>query len=72
MHAFYLSTLEAEAGGFLSRGQPCLQTEFQGSQSYSVRLYLQKEKQKQKKLGVGLKRWLRALGYKEGHGDTCL
>jgi hypothetical protein len=34
-HVFNPSTWEAEAGGFPSFGQPGLQSEFQGSQSYT-------------------------------------
>jgi len=34
-HAFNSNTWEAEAGGFLSRGQPGLQSEFQDSQGYT-------------------------------------
>jgi hypothetical protein len=49
-HAFYPSTREAEAGGFLSSvgGQPGLQSEFQDSQSYTEKPCLGKKKQKQK------------------------
>jgi hypothetical protein len=35
VHAFNPSTREAEAGGFLSSGQPGLQSEFQDSQGYT-------------------------------------
>ena len=48
-HAFNPSTPEAEAGGFLSRGQPGLQSEFQDSQDYTKKPCLEK-KQKTKML----------------------
>ena len=47
-HAFYPSTREAEAGGFLSsRGQPGLQSEFQHSQDYTEQLCVKKQTNKQ-------------------------
>jgi hypothetical protein len=48
-HAFNLSTREAEAGGFLSWGQPGLQSELQDSQGYTEKPCLKKKKTKQKK-----------------------
>jgi hypothetical protein len=47
-HAFNPSTWEAEAGGFLSLGQPGLQSEFQDSQAYTEKPCLEKP-QKQNK-----------------------
>jgi hypothetical protein len=57
-HAFNPSTWEAEAGGFLSRGQPGLQSEFQDSQGYTEKPCLEKPKTKtkQKKSSAGF--WL--------------
>jgi hypothetical protein len=49
VHAFNPSTWEAEAGGFLSWGQPGLQSEFQDSQDYTVKPCLKKPKKKKKK-----------------------
>jgi hypothetical protein len=46
VHTFIPSTLEAEAGGFLVRGQPGLQSEFQDSQGYIEKPCLEKQKQK--------------------------
>jgi hypothetical protein len=44
-HAFNPNTWEAETGGFLSsRGQPGLQSEFQDSQSYTEKPWLEKPK----------------------------
>jgi hypothetical protein len=49
-HAFNLSTREAEAGKFLSLGQPGLQSEFQDCQGYTEKPCLKKTKnQKPKK-----------------------
>ena len=48
-HAFNSSTQEAEAGGFLSLGQPGLQSEFQDSQGYTDKPCLEKQKTKNKK-----------------------
>jgi hypothetical protein len=45
-HTFDPSTQEAEAGRFLSRGQPGLQSEFQNSQGYTEKPCLEKEKKK--------------------------
>jgi hypothetical protein len=45
-HAFHLSTWEEEAGGFLSRGHPSLQSEFQDSQGYTEKPCLEKKKKK--------------------------
>jgi hypothetical protein len=47
-HAFNPSTGEAEAGGFLS-SRPAWSTEFQDSQGYTEKPYLQKQKTKQQK-----------------------
>ena len=41
-HAFNPSTWEAEVGGFLSRGQPGLQSEFQDSHGYTEKPHLEK------------------------------
>jgi hypothetical protein len=48
-YAFNLSTWEAEAGGFLSSGQPGPQSEFQDSQGYTEKPCLEKPKKKKKK-----------------------
>jgi hypothetical protein len=48
-HAFNLSTWEAEAGRFLSQGQPGLQSELQDSQGYTEKPCLKKTKKKKKK-----------------------
>jgi hypothetical protein len=48
-HAFNPSTWEAEVGGFLSRGQPGLQSEFQDSHGYTEKPCLEKPKKKKKK-----------------------
>jgi hypothetical protein len=48
-HAFNPSTREAEAGGFLSRGQSGLQSEFQDSQGYTEKPCLEKPKKEKKK-----------------------
>ena len=48
LHAFNLSTQEAEAGGFLS-SRPGLQSEFQDSQGYTEKPCLKKQKQKTNK-----------------------
>jgi hypothetical protein len=49
-HAFNPSTLEPEAGGFLSsRGQPGLQSELQDSQGYTEKPCLKKQTNKKKK-----------------------
>jgi hypothetical protein len=45
-HAFNPSTQEAEAGRFLVRGQPGLQSEFQDSQGYTEKPCLEKTKNK--------------------------
>jgi hypothetical protein len=45
--SFNPSTWETEAGGFLSSGQPGLQSEFQDSQGYTEKPCLEKQKQKQ-------------------------
>jgi hypothetical protein len=42
VHAFNPSTWEAEAGRFLSRGYPGLQSEFQDSQGYTEKPCLEK------------------------------
>jgi hypothetical protein len=47
VHAFNLSTREAEADKF--RGQPGLQSEFQDSQGYAEKPSLEKPKKKKKK-----------------------
>jgi hypothetical protein len=47
-HTFNPSTQEAEAGGFLVRGQPGLQSEFQDSQGYTEKPCLEKKKTKTK------------------------
>jgi hypothetical protein len=48
-HVFNPSTGEAEAGGFLVRGQPGLQSVFQDSQGYTEKPCLEKQnKTKQK------------------------
>jgi hypothetical protein len=49
VHTFNPSTWEAEAGGFLSSGQPGLQSEFQYSQGYTEKPCLKKLKGKKKK-----------------------
>ena len=52
-HAFNHSTWEAEAGEFLSSGQPGLQSEFQDSQGYTEKPCLKnqnKTKQAQQRL----------------------
>jgi hypothetical protein len=43
-HAFNPSTVEAEAGRFLTQGQPGLQSEFQDSQGYTEKPCLKKKK----------------------------
>jgi len=48
-HTFNPSTWEAEAGGFLSWGQPGLQSEFQDSQGCTEKPCLEKPKKKKKK-----------------------
>jgi hypothetical protein len=48
-HAFNPSTWEAEAGGFLIRGQPGLQSEFQDSQSYTEKPCLNKKEEEEEK-----------------------
>ena len=48
MHTFNPSTWEAEAGGFLSRGQPGLQNGFQDSQGYTEKPCLKKTKTNKK------------------------
>ena len=60
MHAFNPSTQEAEAGGFLSREQPGLQSELQDSRGYTEKPCL--EKTKQKRLFVGGKARVTAIG----------
>jgi hypothetical protein len=47
-HAFNPSTREAEAGEFLSSGQPGLQSEFQDSQGNTEKPCLEKNKQTKK------------------------
>ena len=49
VHAFNLSTQEAEAGGFLHsvKGNPGLQSELQDSQSYTEKPYLKKQTNKE-------------------------
>ena len=42
-HNFNTTTWEAEAGGFLSSGQPALQCEFQDSQGYTDKPCLEKK-----------------------------
>jgi hypothetical protein len=49
VHAFNPSTWEAEAGGFLSSGQPGLQSEFQDSQGNTEEPCLKKNKNKKQK-----------------------
>jgi hypothetical protein len=49
VHAFNPSTREAEAGGFLSRGQSGLQSEFQDSQGYTEKPCLKKPKKEKRK-----------------------
>jgi hypothetical protein len=49
VHAFNPSTWEAEAGEFLSRGQPGLHSEFQDSQGYAEKPCLNKTKQNKTK-----------------------
>ena len=46
-HAFNPSTREAEAGGFLSQGQPDQQSEFQDTQGYTKKPCLEKQTSKQ-------------------------
>jgi hypothetical protein len=48
VHAFNSSTREVEADGFLSSRQPGLQSEFQDSQGYTEKPYLEKQKQTNK------------------------
>jgi hypothetical protein len=48
-HAFNPSTQEPEAGGFLSSGQPGLQSELQDSQGYTEKPCVLKTKKKKKK-----------------------
>jgi hypothetical protein len=48
-HAFNPSTWETEAGGFLRRGQPCLQSEFQDSQGHTEKPCLENPPKKKKK-----------------------
>jgi hypothetical protein len=43
-HTFNPSTWEAEAGDFWVQGQPGLQSEFQDSQGYTEKPYLEKQK----------------------------
>jgi hypothetical protein len=45
-HSFNPSSWEAEAGKFLVRDQPGLQSEFQDSQGYTEKPCLKKEKKK--------------------------
>jgi hypothetical protein len=47
VHAFNHSTWEAEAGEFLSSGQPGLQSEFQDSQGNTEKPCPEKKKKKQ-------------------------
>ena len=47
-HAFSPSTREAEAGGFLSRGQSGLQSEFQDNQGYTEKPCLETKQNKTK------------------------
>ena len=49
VHAFNSSTWKAEAGTFLSQGQPCLQSEFQDIQDYTEKPCL--ENKNTRKLG---------------------
>jgi hypothetical protein len=49
VHTFNPSTWEAEAGGFLSKGQPGLQSEFQDNQGYTEKPCLKKLKKEKKK-----------------------
>jgi hypothetical protein len=49
VHAFNPSTWEAEAGGFLSSGQPSLESEFQDSQGYTEKPCLEEKKNVMKK-----------------------
>jgi hypothetical protein len=53
-HAFNPSTLEAEAGGFLSSRPACLQSEFQDSQGYTEKPCLEKSKKKSCQAGTHL------------------
>jgi hypothetical protein len=48
-HAFNPSTREAEASGFLSEGQPGLQSEFQDSHGYTEKPCLKKTPPQKKK-----------------------
>jgi hypothetical protein len=48
-HTFNPSTWEAEAGGFLSSGQPGLQSEFQDRETLSQKTKKQKQKQNKTK-----------------------
>ena len=45
-HVFNPRTWEAEAGGFLSQGQPGLQSEFLNSQGYTEKPCLEKKQKK--------------------------
>jgi hypothetical protein len=51
-HTFDLSTLEAEAGGFLS-SRPAWSTEFQDSQGYTEKPCLEKQTNKNKQTKKG-------------------
>ena len=50
---FNPSTQEVEAGRFLSRGQPGLQSEFQNSQGYTEKPCFKKQKQKKERNETG-------------------
>ena len=51
VHTFSPSTWEVETGGFLwVQGQPILKSEFQDSQGYTEKLYLNKPKPNQTEL----------------------
>jgi hypothetical protein len=49
VHAFNPSTWETKAGGFLSQGQPGLQSEFQDSQGCTEKPCLEKQNKTSKK-----------------------
>jgi hypothetical protein len=56
MHAFNVSTWEAEAGGFLSLRPAWSIDEFQDSQGYTEKPCLEKAKQQQQKNEIGCPR----------------
>jgi hypothetical protein len=67
-HAFNPSTWETEAGRFLIRGQPDLQSEFQDSQGYTEKPCLEKPKRKKEKEKKPRIRW----GWRAEVKDTPL